>query len=110
MAFASNGFHVQSFDISETAVEITKNGLERYKIDATNVKVASILDTGYADDSFDGVIAHAVLDHLTVEDAKKALKELFRITRTKGLILISFDIAEDDDMKESHITLEYGAM
>lgn len=110
LAFASNGFHVQSFDISETAVEITKNGLERYKIDATNVKVASILDTGYADDSFDGVIAHAVLDHLTVEDAKKALKELLRITRTKGLILISFDIAEDDDMKESHITLEDGTM
>lgn len=110
LAFASNGFHVQSFDISETAVEITKKGLERYGIDATNVKVASILDTGYADESFDGVIAHAVLDHLMVDDTKKALQELFRITKPNGLILVSFDIAEDDDMNEAHITLKDGTM
>lgn len=110
LAFASNGFNVYSFDISETAVEITKNGLNRYGIDASNVKVANILDTGYADGSFDGVIAHAVLDHLVVEDTKKALKELFRITKTNGLILVSFDVAEDDDMEEAHITLEDGTM
>lgn len=110
LAFASNGFHVHSFDISETAVEITKKGLERYGIDATNVKVASILDTGYADESFDGVIAHAVLDHLVVDDTKKALQELFRITKPNGLVLVSFDIAEDDDMNEAHITLKDGTM
>lgn len=110
LAFASNGFTVYSFDISKTAVEITINGLKRYGIDATNVKVASILDTGYADESFDGVIAHAVLDHLVVEDTKKALKELFRITKTNGLVLVSFDIAEEDDMEETHITLKDGTM
>ncbi len=106
LAFASNGFNVSSFDISETAVKRTIDGLKRYGLNAENIKVASILDTGYEDDAFDGVIAHAVLDHLTLEDAKRALTELSRITRTNGLILLSFDIPEDDDLTEAHITLD----
>ena len=110
LAFASNGFNVYSFDISETAVEITKNGLKRYGLDAANVKAASILDTGYADELFDGVIAHAVLDHLAAADARQALKELSRITKPNGLILLSFDIAEDDDMNEAHVLLKDGTM
>lgn len=110
LAFASNGFNVYSFDISETAVEITRNGLKRYGFDAMHVKVASVLDTGYEDESFDGVIAHAVLDHLVVADANQALTELFRITKINGLILVSFDIAEEDDMKEEHIILKDGTM
>lgn len=110
LAFASNSFHVHSFDISETAVEITMKGLKKYGIDDANVKVASILDTGYAGETFDGVIAHAVLDHLIVEDTKKALDELFRITVPNGLILLSFDMAEKDDFTEEHITLKDGTM
>ena len=110
LAFASNGFNVYSFDISETAVEIATKGLQRYGLDAGNVKVANILDTGYANETFDGVIAHAVIDHLLMEDAKKALDELFRITIPGGLILLSFDNAEDDDFTEKHITLKDGTM
>lgn len=110
LAFASNGFHVQSFDISETAVGITIKGLRKYGLDAANVKVANILDTGYADETFDGVIAHAVLDHLLVEDTKRALDELLRITIPGGLILLSFDNADDDDFTEEHITLNDGTM
>ena len=91
-------------------MEITINGLKKYGIDNVNVRVASILDTGYAGETFDGVIAHAVLDHLVVEDTKKALMELLRITKTNGLILISFDIAKEDDILEDHITLEDGTM
>ena len=110
LAFASNGFNVSSFDISESAVETTISGLKRYGLDVSGVKVASILDTGYADDTFDGVVAHAVLDHLTLDDAKRALTELTRITVPNGLILLSFDIPEDEDLTEAHITLGDGTM
>lgn len=110
LAFALNGFDVYSFDISDTAVEITKTGLGKYGIDAVNVKVASILGTGYADGFFDGVIAHAVLDHLTAKDAVKALEEMLRITKPEGLVWLTFDIAEDEDLAEAHITLEDGTM
>lgn len=110
LAFASNGFKVLDFDISKTSVDITTKALEKYGLCNTEVKVASILDTGYADGAFDGVVAHAILDHLTVRDAKSALEELLRITRKNGLIMISFDIPEDDDFNEDHILLEDGTM
>lgn len=110
LAFASNGFEVHSFDISETAVKITKSGLKKYGMVSSNVKVASILDTKYQNESFDGVVAHAVLDHLTVVDATKALEELLRITRKNGLIMISFDTAELEDYEVAHTMIEAGTM
>lgn len=110
LAFVSNGFKVDSFDVSETAVELTRNALKKYGAEENNVKIASIFETHYVSECFDGVIAHAVLDHLTVEDAKKALRELLRITKEGGLILLSFDMVEVDDLKEPHQVLWDGTM
>jgi len=109
LAFASNGFEVQGFDISKTAVETARKGLEKFQIDVSGIKVASILATGYANVSFDGVIANSVLDHLKAEDAKKALNELFRITKEGGLVMFSLDAIEDEDLEAEHIVLEDGS-
>lgn len=109
LAFASNGFQVSGFDISPSAVEITRRGLERYGIKA-NVKTASILSTGYEDSAFDGVIASSVLDHMTVVDARKALSELYRITKPGGLILVSFDTPEESDRDMEHEVLADGSL
>lgn len=110
IAFAANGFKVSGFDISPASVDITNLGLIKCGIDSVELKVASILDTGYADAAFDAVNAHAVLDHLTVADAKKAIGELFRIIRNGGLVLVSFDSAEEDDFSEEHVEIEPGTM
>lgn len=109
LAFASNGFHVKSFDISPTAAEITRRGLEKYGI-AADVKAASILSTGYEDEAFDGVVASSVLDHMTIADAQKALAELYRITRPGGLILVSFDTPEESDREMAHEVLTDGSL
>lgn len=110
LAFASNGFEVHSFDISETAVEIAKAGLEKYGVSSENVKVASITDTKYPDEFFGGVVAHAVIDHLAVADARRALEELLRITEKDGLIMISFDAVEEDDFATEHVLIEAGTV
>lgn len=110
IAFAANGFEVSGFDISPASVEITRQGLAQCGFEAANIRVASILDTGYEDASFDAVNAHAVLDHLTVLDTQKAIEELFRITRKGGLIVISFDGEEEEDFLEEHIEIEPGTM
>jgi len=110
LALATNGFEVYSFDISETAVKIATGGLKKYGVKSDNIKVGGILDTGYEDEFFDGVIAHAVIDHLTSEDAANALKELLRITRLNGLVLITFDIAEAEDYEEEHTVLPDGTV
>lgn len=110
IAFAANGFKVSGFDISPASLEITRQGLIRCGFDYVHIKIASILDTGYEDAAFDAVNAHAVLDHLTVVDAKKAIGELLRITRKGGLVLMSFDEAEEEDFTEEHIEVEPGTM
>ena len=109
-AFAANGFEVSGFDISTASVEITKRGLAKCGFGAVEVKVASLMDTGYEDASFDAVNAHAVLDHLTVADAKRAIGELVRITRKGGLVMISFDGTEEEDFTEEHTEVEPGTM
>ena len=110
IAFAANGFDVSGFDISPASVEITRQGLTRCGFDSVDIKISNILDTGYEDASFDAVNAHAVLDHLTVPDAQKAVEELLRITRKDGLVVVSFDSTEEEDFLEEHIEMEPGTM
>ena len=103
-------FDTFGFDISAKAVEIAKQGLKNYGIDTSRYKIASIIDTGYGDETFDGVIAHAVIDHLPAELAQKAVCELLRITVRGGLLLLSFDAVEQSDYEAEHIMLEDGSM
>ena len=108
LALASAGFSVESFDISETAVRITRENLKKLGYDI-KVETADIRHTAYRDDQFDGAFARSVLDHMTCEDACAAIGELFRIVRPGGLILLSFDTPEEDDFSAGHEVLPDGS-
>lgn len=60
-----------------------------------------------ADGMFDAAVAHSVLEHMTVEDAKRGLLELDRIVRPGGLVYVSFDSLEED-RKLQHAILADG--
>ena len=109
-AFVANGFSVAGFDISPTSVEITKQGLKKCGFPDVEIKEASLLDTGYGDAFFDAVNVRAVLDHLMAADAKAALQEMLRIVRKGGLVVLSFDGVEDEDLSEEHFEVEPGTM
>ena len=110
IALLSSGFDVEAFDVSQKAVDLTLAGLKKYGYENVKVKTSSILDTGYAEGSFDAVTAYAVIDHLTKNDAKKALREMMRIVKNGGAVLMSFDKAEEDDYAMPHRLLEDGSM
>lgn len=110
IAFAANGFSVAGFDISKTSVEISKQGLKACGFQDVDIRVASLMDTGYEDASFEAVNVHAVLDHLTVTDARAALQEIFRIVKKSGLVILSFDGLEAEDLSEDHVEIEPGTM
>ena len=110
LALASNGFTVTAFDVSETAVEITGQVLAQYGLKLAGHKTASVLDTGYPDGAFDGVVCFSVLDHMTVPDAQRALRELRRITRPGGLLLLVFDTPDQDDLAREHDLLPDGSI
>ena len=110
LALASNGFAVTAFDLSATAVEITGRVLAHYGLGLAGHRTASVLDTGYPDGAFDGVICFSVLDHMTVPDAQRALRELSRITRPGGLLLLAFDAPDGDELKREHDLLPDGSI
>lgn len=109
LALADRGFSVHSFDISERAVECACHILAECGCEV-EIKQANILKTGYMDGEFDGAFAHSVLDHMSCADAKKALDELCRIVRKGGLILLSFDTADEDELSEDHELLPDGSL
>lgn len=105
----SNGFQVEGFDISQTSVEIARSLLAAYGFDTSWYRVASVLNTGY-DKTFDAVTACSVLDHLYRADAEKALKELLRIVKDGGILVVSFDGMDEEDLKLPHVVTEDGSI
>ena len=97
-------------DVSATAVEITGRVLDHYGLSLAGRRTASVLDTGYPDGAFDGAVCFSVLDHMTVPDAKKALRELWRIIRPGGLLLLALDAPEADDLAREHTLLPDGSI
>lgn len=101
------GFAVKGFDVSGTAVEIAASLLERAG-DTAELKTAAVCETGYLDNEFDAVVCRDVLDHIPKEEAKQAVRELCRITKPGGIILLTLDGLDEEYQKEPHTVTEEG--
>lgn len=102
-----HGFDVSGFDVAGNAVEIT----ERLVQDAgksARLKTASVLETGYQENKFDAVISRDVLDHMRKADAKRAVRELYRITKPGGTLLFTLDSMDAEYEQELHHVTEEG--
>lgn len=106
---AANGYRVSAFDSSKTSVLITKQLLNRNNLIFDDVVLSDICKINFSDQAFDAVVAHAVIDHLDTASATTALSELHRITKPGGLIYVSFDPLEPDDLTEPHDVLPDGS-
>lgn len=102
LKLASNRFTVSGFDVSAHAVEIARKLLEKASAKA-ELKVASILETGYCDNQFDGVVSRDVIDHMVKSDGMNAIRELCRITKPGGVIVITLDHLDEEYETEPHI-------
>ena len=104
---AANGFSVSGFDVSTHAVEIAQSLIQKAGHSA-DLKTASVLDTGYDDNRFDCALSRDVLDHISKADAIIAMKELCRITKPGGIVLITLDPPDEEYETETHIVNEDG--
>lgn len=104
---AQQGFTVKGFDVSGRAVEIAEDLLEKSGLTA-ELRAASVLKTGYPDNEFDAVVCRDVLDHIPKEEAKQAVRELCRITKPGGIILLTLDGLDEEYQKEPHTVTEEG--
>ncbi len=75
---------VVAVEVSEDAAALTRSELERQRVTNAVVRVADVHALDLADDSFDVVHAHQVLQH--VADPVAALREMARVTRPGGVV------------------------
>jgi SAM-dependent methyltransferase len=83
----AHGARVTGVDISPVAVAAAR---ERYPdLEATTGDVRAL---SYADSTFDVVVSNSTLDHFTaVGDIEAALRELHRVLRPGGLLVVTLD-------------------
>ena len=92
--FAHQGFMVSGIDISAKAIEWAKDWCNREGLDA-DLRVADIKRLPFEDYSFDVVVSHGVLDHVTMEDARYSVGEVWRVLKPTGLFYCDLRSVED---------------
>jgi ubiquinone/menaquinone biosynthesis C-methylase UbiE len=86
---AKNGFKVYGFDIAEEGIKIAKEWLKKEKLQA-DLRVGSIYKKlPYRDNLFDAVISTNTIHHEKIENIRKAIGEIERVLRPRGLIFIT---------------------
>jgi ubiquinone/menaquinone biosynthesis C-methylase UbiE len=94
MYFARQGFKAAGIDVSEQAIEWAKDWARRENLEI-GFRVGNIENLPFADESFDVVVSHGVLDHVPMETAKRAATEVKRVLRSHGLFYCDLRSTED---------------
>ena len=81
--FAKNGFEVFAFDLSENAIERTRDWMESESLKAT-YNVGDMLELPYSDGSMDCILCRNVISHTDTEGIKLVIKELARVLKKDG--------------------------
>ena len=107
---SKRGYLVSGFDISENSVNLTRRMVQEFGLSCGKYEVCEITDIRYDDATFCAAVAHAVIDHIPLADAKIALAELFRIITPGGLLYLSFDPLGEDDLNNKHKVSDDGSL
>lgn len=102
LKLAVNGFRVSGFDVSAKAVEMTKKLLSSRNFDGGDFETADILSAPYPDHHFDAVISRDVVDHMPLAGAIQAVKELYRITKPGGFLVLTLDGLDAEYETQKH--------
>jgi ubiquinone/menaquinone biosynthesis C-methylase UbiE len=90
--------NVQGCDFSKELVNICKNN-------KLNVIEGNILNLPYQDNSFDVLMCVAVLHHISnLEDRKRAICELIRVTKPNGKIFITVNSTMEFSKNVKHLS------
>jgi len=86
---AENGFEVYGIDISEEGIKSCRKRLAEKNLHA-KLAVGSIFEElPYKQSFFDVVVCIRVINHAVIEDVRKAIVEVERVLKPKGLVLVT---------------------
>lgn len=104
---AKHGLRAAGLDNAPTALKMTRQWLAQEKLDARLVLGDMRVSLPFADNSFDGVLSTQVIHHALLATVIGTAREIERIVRPQGVILLSIP-ALRPSMTESaeHVLLE----
>ncbi len=96
------GFQVTGVDISENAIEEARGraGTEKLKIDFKNMDMSHGL--GFADSSFDVVLANLSLHYFSLERTQFIFQEIDRILEHKGILCLHVNSREVGEKRRAN--------
>ncbi len=93
LELAKRGAAVFLLDKSAEALSFSKGGFARARVDHLATQ-ASIIDLPIAEESFDIVWSGGVIEHFHKEEQIQILKEMLRVTRPQGRVIVIAPSAE----------------
>lgn len=93
---AEKGFDVYGVDISNTAIEITRERIEKHKLNVS-LKQSSMFNLDFPDNYFDAIVCVWSTGHGLRKDVKKNVDEIFRTLRKGGLVCADFMSTDDEN-------------
>lgn len=95
--------HVYGIDISEGAVKSAWENVKVYGLENATFRLGSIeLLKAIESNSYDGVILFNIIDNLFPKDAITILKEVHRIVKCNGKVLIKFNPYIEKELREEY--------
>lgn len=94
--FAENGLDSYGFDIAVSALKSAKKNLEANDLRA-DLNQGDLIDLPYPNNFFDIIISFGVFDHVRFSNAKKAIKEVYRILKEEGHIYFKLETNESPE-------------
>lgn len=86
---SKHGFEVYGIDNAPEGIKITKDWLNKEKLEV-NLKTGSVYKKlSYRDNFFDAIISVQVIHHAKIKTIQKAIKEIERVLKPNGLIFVS---------------------
>lgn len=103
MLIAAQGIEVYGCDASEKAIAFARSWAQDEQMPNVHFDVGMASTLTYPSNSFDAVVANAILDHMPLAEAQKAAREIWSVLRPGGVCFVSFDGLEGKEADPYHI-------
>ena len=85
---AGHGFQVSGLDSSGEAIKMTREALKKVNLSAELVVASMYEKLPYPDGCFDAIVCTSALNHATIDDIRRAIKEMERVLVPEGMIFL----------------------
>ncbi len=103
MLIAAQGIEVYGLDASAKAIAFARSWAQDEQMPNIHFDVGMASTLCYPDSTFDAVVANAVLDHMPLSEARKAVREIASVLKPGGLVFASFDGLVGKDEGAYHV-------